>query len=805
MYGNKIDNLIKMREQGLPVPEFHVLRFGDLVDEGAWQSEFTKAQGKITDPDKLHACLKPGWEKTVRAIADDAAGPFAVRSSCNLEDGEKYSFAGQFATYLNVPREVLSQKVLQCLESLLQESVLKYMEQSGGDASDLQMNVLVQDMVQADRAGVLFTANPQGILNERVIAVGRGLGEGVVSGGANVTTYYYHKTDRLYYYEGAEDLLSAKEVEELIQIAERLEELFGDYLDVEFAIQDGKLSILQVRKITTIQADRPVILDNSNIVESYPGLSLPLTISFVEMVYGGVFKGVSRRVLKNEKELRKHEDVFYHMVGHANGRVYYKISNWYTVLKFLPMHEKIIPVWQEMMGVRQKGYDEEDVKLSPMVRFMTYVNSLYELLSVPRHLKQLEKKFCRVNQEFYANYREDLTPKELIGLYQRVKEQLLDAWDVTLLNDLNTFISTGLVKKRLLKRHPGDEAYANRYISGISNIESMKPVRALIDLAHEYPKLTQKEREEQKKAYVQEYGDRNLEELKLESKTFRSHPEILEEKIREYAADPERLERLWQDLRQERVKTVKEDWLTRFLGKKCAAGIAGRERSRLNRSRVYGMVRLIFRSMGAYYAAHGILQDPEDIFYLTIEEAFALADESEKYAAAAEESDGSKKQEGASGVKVRKMIEERRAAYELFSQLPAYGRLIYEKQEFDKRHERVNAYQRRREAGVLQGVPCSAGEVTAMALVIQSVEDAKDVSDKILVTRMTDPGWVFLLTTAKGVISEKGSLLSHTAIISRELGVPSVVGVENLLETVKTGDLLHVDGNTGRIEIIGGR
>ena len=805
MYGNKIDNLIKMREQGLPVPEFHVLRFGELVDEGAWQSEVTKAQGKITDPGKLRACLKPGWEETVRTAAGDANGPFAVRSSCNLEDGENYSFAGQFDTYLNVPREELPGKVLQCLESLIQESVLKYLEQSGTDAAGLQMNVLVQDMVQADRAGVLFTVNPQGILNESVIAVGRGLGEGVVSGGSDVTTYYYQRTNQLYYYEGREALLSNAEVEELIDLSKRLEELFGPWLDVEFALQEGKCFLLQTRKITTIQAERPVILDNSNIVESYPGLSLPLTISFVEMVYGGVFKGVSRRVLKNEKELMKHEDVFYHMVGHANGRVYYKISNWYTVLKFLPMHEKIIPVWQEMMGVRQKGYDEEDVKLSPLVRFMTYVNSLYELLSVPRHLKQLEKKFCKVNQEFYANYREDLTPKELIGLYQRVKEQLLDAWDVTLLNDLNTFISTGLVKKRLLKRHPGDEAYANRYISGISNIESMKPVRALIDLAHDFPSLTSSEREAREKVYVQEYGDRNLEELKLESKTFRSHPEILEEKIREYQADPERLECLWQELRQERGKAAKEDWLTRFLGKKCAAGIAGRERSRLNRSRVYGMVRLIFRDMGEYYAKRGILRDPEDIFYLTIEEAFSLAEEDETSGRMPEENGGGHKMVGAVRFDARKVIGERKASYELFSQLPAYGRLVFEKQEFDKRHERVNAYQRRHEAGTLQGVPCSAGEVTAPALVIQRVEDAKDVSDKILVTRMTDPGWVFLLTTAKGVISEKGSLLSHTAIISRELGVPSIVGVENLLETVKTGDLLHVDGNTGKIEIIGGR
>ena len=67
---------------------------------------------------------------------------------------------------------------------------------------------------------------------------------------------------------------------------------------------------------------------------------------------------------------------------------------------------------------------------------------------------------------------------------------------------------------------------------------------------------------------------------------------------------------------------------------------------------------------------------------------------------------------------------------------------------------------------------------------------------------MTDPGWVFLLATAKGIISEKGSLLSHTAIISRELKIPSIVGVNNLLNTIKSGDEIEMDGNTGIITII---
>ena len=76
------------------------------------------------------------------------------------------------------------------------------------------------------------------------------------------------------------------------------------------------------------------------------------------------------------------------------------------------------------------------------------------------------------------------------------------------------------------------------------------------------------------------------------------------------------------------------------------------------------------------------------------------------------------------------------------------------------------------------------------------------MKDKILITKMTDPGWVFLLTQAKGVISEKGSLLSHTSIISREIGIPSIVGVKDLMLTIQTGDLIRMNGDKGKIEIL---
>ena len=89
----------------------------------------------------------------------------------------------------------------------------------------------------------------------------------------------------------------------------------GKYTDIEFAIENGEIFILQARPITTVCYESPLLFDNINIVESYPGLSLPLTVSFVEMVFGGVFKDAGRRLLKNKKELEKRYDILKNTVG----------------------------------------------------------------------------------------------------------------------------------------------------------------------------------------------------------------------------------------------------------------------------------------------------------------------------------------------------------------------------------------------------------------------------------------------------------------------------------------------------------
>jgi len=705
-------------------------------------------------------------------------GKYAVRSSSNLEDGKLNSFAGQFDTYLNVDAKDIEKKVKECFSSINNSNVEIYLKENNLSKEDLKMNVIIQKMVNSDLSGVLFTVNPAGILNEVVITVGKGLGSGVVEDQVETTTYYYNTTDDVYYYEGKIDLLSKQQIKELITTQNKIKEVFGDKLDIEFAIEDNELFILQTRPITTIDDSNLLILDNSNIVESYPGVSLPLTISFVKFVYTGVFKGVAYRVLKNKKILEKYDSNLNNMVGSSNGRIYYKISNWYTIIKFLPMSKKIIPVWQEMLGVKNKSYDKEKVEIPFFSRIKTYFNCIYEITHVTKNMDMLNNRFIEINKYFYDHYNEDMSILEVIKLYNKIKEDVLALWDITLVNDMYSFIYTGLLKHRFKKKNLREDL-VNEYISGISNIESLKPIKNLITIAYNKDKMSKEELNKELDKYIELYGDRNLEELKLESETFRTNRNLLIDKINEYCSDKDKLKELYENINKEKDPiNIKEDFITKFIVKRAMTGIKNREISRLNRSRIYGMVRIMFLTIAKRLYEDNKINNINDIYYLEIEEIFYY----QKY-------------------DLKKLIETRKNNYKIFNELPNYSRLIFIGNEFDKYHKSVNSVKKTISKDKLIGIPCSSGIVEGYALVVDDIKNIDNVKDKILITKMTDPGWVFLLATCKGVISEKGSLLSHTAIISREIKVPSIVGVDDVTNIIKTNDYIIMNANTGEIEI----
>ena len=660
---------------------------------------------------------------------------YAVRSSCDVEDGSENSYAGQFTTFLNVKADGLEEAAKRVFESF----------------GEHQGKVIIQEMVSSDISGVIFTVNPIGILNEMVIVAGLGLGDGVVEDKVSTSTYYYNTDDKIYYYDG-EKFLSNKVVKELLDIATVIKNYVGYEADIEFAIENGKIYILQVRPITTFKDMKEmIVLDNSNIVESYPGISLPLTQDFVKEIYYKVFRSLVLRLTGDFVLIEKMDGHLRNMTDIANARVYYRISNWYNVLGLLPFSKKIISIWQEMLGVTNKAVTS-NFKVGFKTKAHVLGSFINLLITSPKKMEELNQYFIEKQNEYRCLIDKANTTKELLNAYENIMQDLTAVWDITLVNDMYTFIFTALSGKK------GKERLAN-----IKNLESMKPVIELNELVKLYKSEGISERYLSKeKEYIETFGDRCLEELKLETKTYRTNPELL----RQYIEGAEILA----------LSSVAKKERDKYFVRKAKTGIYNREISRMNRTRIFGMAREIMLRIGGNFVSKGQLESREDVFYLFYEEL----SESKSYL---------------------QVVEERKQLYQNYENLPAFSRLVFKDEILNKNYVHSGT-ELLETPDKLYGIASSVGIVEGEVLVIESPDINIDTANKIIVTKTTDPGWVFLIKNSLGIIAEKGSMLSHTAIITRELKKPSVVNVKDITKVVKTGDVVELNAVEGRITIL---
>ena len=224
----------------------------------------------------------------------------------------------------------------------------------------------------------------------------------------------------------------------------------------------------------------------------------------------------------------------------------------------------------------------------------------------------------------------------------------------------------------------------------------------------------------------------------------------------EYRQDLEHLEKIYIEINKEyKRKIQKEDVITKWLIKNVTSGIKNREISRLNRSRIFGMVRSMFLQIGKIYKEKKIIIEQRDIFYLTLDEIKNINNLLEKKNINKNNKNNKNDENKMNIDDIKNIIVKRKEEYKMFENLPAYSRLVFMDKEFDKLHLNINTKKLYKNVNELRGIPSSNGIVKGEVLIVKDVNKVKDVNNKILVTKMTDPGWVFLLATAKGVISEK--------------------------------------------------
>lgn len=735
---------------------------------------------------------------------------FAVRSNFSSEDSGEHSFAGQFLTRLNVKREKVKEAVQEVFSSYAGSLDYKEKVNRGKAEYDLKQQgkaetVLIQEMLFPEKSGVLFTKNPKGILSEMVVVLGQGLGDKVVEDQENVLTYHYFPGECLYQEGQGTGLgLEEDELKTLFSLGDEIEQLFQKPMDIEFAIEKGRIYILQARAITTLDMQLPIrILDNSNISESFPGICLPLSESFAGEMYSGIFTSLGRRFLG--KKVSSYEELFQRMVGGFSGRMYYEISSWYDILRLLPFSRKIIPIWQGMLGVSNEEISFSKKKPGFFLKCRITLLFCYYFIVSQRKMQELDKFF----QERYASYSkrvdEEEEAQELYRIFLEMKEDLLREWDITLMNDMVSFISTHLYGKKTA-----------------FSLETMKPVRALSALKAVARKhgLDSEEYRREKKSYISAYGDRIEGELKLETRTYRSNEELLDRWILD-ALETEKTDYSEKDCEEtsRMEKPSEQKQRKSFLYRLAESSCNNREISRLHRTRCFGLMRRIVDKIGEKTIGF-------DVYYLSLDELkeflFSGKDFSLKIARERELRKAYERLPVLSRVKLLGKVDRdplageitvlNYGAFKTKGSKVGKGEIAGEMGKSEKWSVQFSEEPKNFESkGKTESTPrvffgrgVSKGIFRGEVLKLKSLQEIRvaEAKGKILLSYSTDPGWFPYLDMASGLITERGSLLSHSAILARELEKPAVVNIPKIMEELQSGDIVEIDGDLGICSVI---
>lgn len=733
---------------------------------------------------KKNPSIEKELEKEINSKLKDNK-KYAVRSSGIDEDSDLFSFAGIHDSFLNIAKKDVLDNIKKVYQSAFSQIALDYRKKNNIQSDKILMAVMVQEMIDPNYAGVINTINP--ITNnpdEIVISVIKGLGEDLVNGNKNSSDYFVNGFN---YKVQGEDILNKKQINNLIDLARLVAKKTTSFQDIEFAIVKNTVYLLQARPISAYKNINPhrktFFIDNSNIIESYYGVTTPLTFSFALDIYRQVYQATLKAGKVRSKIMESLKDSLANMLYYHEGKIYYNMKNWYRLTSIFPF-KKSTTYMENMMGVKSASDDYTKISMN----LIDLIKLLFIFLNKVKNIDSLSEKFIdKFNQVVLPYYGKEIkgTNLELNNLYQQIENNIISDFATPIINDCAVMIYFGRLKEKIRKSsYLNKDEILNACINNSGNVESLKSASKFVELADliksnqevliDFLSLNGEELYQKYQAlnnnitqaiekYRYDFGPRVVNELKLETITWIEKPDDLYAYLSSYLKESQ------MNINYQPKKEIQIPKEFIKLGKKARHYIQNREQLRLKRTYIFSVVRNIFLAYGQNFYKEGVIDDPRDIFYLTKEEI----------------------QNGVDNPK--SLIKKRKEEEKDNQEKPIYDRInFYE-------NGVVLPILSSNSQGDLKGIPSGAGIIKGKVRMMNSAKDYLQ-KDEIILTKRTDPGWISLFPLASGLIVEHGSMLSHSMVVAREMGLPAVVGVKNATERLKTGDRIILDGIAGEIK-----
>ncbi|RPD39355.1 phosphoenolpyruvate synthase [Chitinophaga barathri] len=752
---------------------------------------------------------------------------YAVRSSATAEDLPTASFAGQQDTYLNITgKETILRHVSRCWASLFTDRAVTYRIQNAFDHRKVLLSVVVQKMVFPQAAGIMFTADPVSS-NRKILSIdaGFGLGEAMVSGLVSADNYKVSdgtitarkiSAKKLAIYalkDGgtkeqalepdmqSRQALTDEQILQLGRLGRQIEAHFGQPQDIEWCLADDTFYIVQSRPITTL-FPIPRADDEENHVYVSVGHYQMMTDAMKPL-------GLSFWLLTTRAHMRT-----------AGGRLFIDISKMLASpagrKQLMDTLGKADPFIKDALTTVMEREDFiKPVDDAPGNKAMPPAGSQAPIENDPAIAAGLTRRYETSLEALKLNIR----AKSGTDLFDFILENLEEFKKIQSDPQNYLAIMAGIDASAWINEKMnewlGEKNAADTLAQSVPGNITSEMGLALLDVAdviRPYPEVTRylqqvkdehfldelpkfkggKEARDAIFTYLNKYGMRCVGEIDITKTRWSEKPTVLIPMILsniknfEPGAGKRRFEQ------GEREAMEKEQDLLGRLKRL----LEGEEKARETKQKIglirnfmgyreypkYGMINRYFVYKQAllkeaeWLVQAGVVQEKEDIFYLTFEEF---------------------REAVRSGKPDEQLISKRKEEFILFEKLHAPRVITSDGEVIAGRYKPEHL-----PAGAIAGQAVSTGVIEGRARVILNMEEADLEDGDILVTAFTDPSWTPLFVSIKGLVTEVGGLMTHGAVIAREYGLPAVVGVENATRLIKDGQRIRVNGTDGYVEIL---